>query len=110
LADGLAADSELKNDQEIARIQASNDAWLEAKLTETQAAKVRLGEFVNYEIDGHKLQGTVKDINTPEADASESDQSNVDKSKSLTIVKISLPAAPSFTIKSGMNGKIEFKE
>jgi membrane fusion protein (multidrug efflux system) len=110
LADGLAADSELKNDQEIARIQASNDAWLEAKLTETQAAKVRLGEFVNYEIDGHKLQGTVKDINTPEADASESDQSNVDKSKSLTIVKISLPADPSFTIKSGMNGKIEFKE
>ena len=110
LADGLAADSELKNNQEIARIQASNDAWLEAKLTETQAAKVRLGEFVNYEIDGHKLQGTVKDINTPEADASESDQSNVDKSKSLTIVKISLPADPSFTIKSGMNGKIEFKE
>jgi membrane fusion protein (multidrug efflux system) len=52
----------------------------------------------------------VKDINTPEADASESDQSNVDKSKSLTIVKISLPADPSFTIKSGMNGKIEFKE
>ena len=105
LADGLAADSELKNEQEVARIQASNDAWLEAKLTENQAAKVRLGQFVNYEIDGHKLQGTVKDINTPEADASESDQS-----KSLTIVKISLPADPSFTIKSGMSGKIEFKE
>jgi len=105
LAEGLAADSELKNDQEVARIQASNDAWLEAKLTETQAAKVRLGEFVNYEIDGHKLQGTVKDITTPEDDESESDQS-----KSLTIVKISLPADASFTIKSGMNGKIEFKE
>ena len=105
LADGLAADSELKNEQEVARIQASNDAWLEAKLTENQAAKVRLGEFVNYEIDGHKLQGTVKDIAAPENDESESDQS-----KSLTIVKISLPADPSFTIKSGMSGKIEFKE
>ena len=105
LAEGLAADSELKNEQEVARIQASNDAWLEAKLTENQAAKVRLGQFVNYEIDGHKLQGTVKDIATPESDESESDPS-----KSLTIVKISLPADPSFTIKSGMSGKIEFKE
>ncbi len=105
LAEGLAADSELKNEQEVARIQASNDAWLEAKLTENQAAKVRLGEFVNYEIDGHKLQGTVKDIAAPENDESETDQS-----KSLTIVKISLPADPSFTIKSGMSGKIEFKE
>ena len=105
LAEGLAADSELKNEQEVARIQASNDAWLEAKLTENQAAKVRLGQFVNYEIDGHKLQGTVKDIAAPEIDESESDQS-----KSLTIVKISLPADPSFTIKSGMSGKIEFKE
>ena len=105
LADGVAADSELKNEQEVARIQASNDAWLEAKLTENQAAKVRLGQFVNYEIDGHKLQGTVKDIAAPENDESESDQS-----KSLTIVKISLPADPSFTIKSGMSGKIEFKE
>ncbi|WP_026766714.1 HlyD family secretion protein [Selenomonas ruminantium] len=105
LAEGLAADSELKNEQEVARIQASNDAWLEAKLTENQAAKVRLGEFVNYEIDGHKLQGTVKDIAAPENDESESDQS-----KSLTIVKISLPADPSFTIKSGMSGRIEFKE
>ena len=92
LADGIAADSELKNNQEIARIQASNDAWLEAKLTDTQAAKVRLGEFVNYEIDGHKLQGTVKDITAPESDASEADQS-----KGLTIVKISLPGDPSFT-------------
>jgi membrane fusion protein (multidrug efflux system) len=105
LAEGLAADSELKNEQEVARIQASNDAWLEAKLTENQAAKVRLGQFVNYEIDGHKLQGTVKDIAAPENDESESDPS-----KSLTIVKISLPADPSFTIKSGMSGKIEFKE
>ena len=105
LADGLAADSELKNEQEVARIQASNDAWLEAKLTENQAAKVRLGQFVNYEIDGHKLQGTVKDIAAPENDESESD-----RSKGLTIVKISLPADPSFTIKSGMTGKIEFKE
>ena len=105
LAEGVAADSELKNEQEVARIQASNDAWLEAKLTENQAAKVRLGQFVNYEIDGHKLQGTVKDIAAPENDESESDQS-----KSLTIVKISLPADPSFTIKSGMSGKIEFKE
>ena len=105
LAEVVAADSELKNEQEVARIQASNDAWLEAKLTENQAAKVRLGQFVNYEIDGHKLQGTVKDIAAPESDESESDQS-----KSLTIVKISLPADPSFTIKSGMSGKIEFKE
>lgn len=105
LADGIAADSELKNNQEIARIQASNDAWPEAKLTDTQAAKVRLGEFVNYEIDGHKLQGTVKDITAPESDASEADQL-----KGLTIVKISLPGDPSFMIKSGMTGTIEFKE
>lgn len=103
LADGIAADSELKTDQEVARIQASNDAWLEAKLTEGQTAKVRLGEFVNYEIDGHKLQGTVQEIATPEFDESDSDQSN-----SLTTVKISLPADPSFVIKSGMQGKITF--
>ena len=105
LAEGIAADSELKNEQEIARIQASNDAWLEAKLTETQAAKVRLGEFVNYEIDGHKLQGTVQDMIAPENDDSDEEQA-----KSLTMVKISLPAEVSFTIKSGMTGIIEFKE
>lgn len=103
LADGIAADSELKTDQEVARIQSSNDAWLEAKLTESQAAKVRLGEFVNYEIDGHKLQGTVQEITTPAPEESDSDQSN-----SLTTVKISLPADPSFVIKSGMQGKITF--
>ena len=103
LADGIAADSELKTDQEVARIQASNDAWLEAKLTEGQTAKVRLGEFVNYEIDGHKLQGTVQEIAEPESDESDPDQSN-----SLTTVKISLPADPSFVIKSGMQGKITF--
>ena len=103
LADGIAADSELKTDQEVARIQASNDAWLEAKLTENQAANVRLGEFVNYELDGHKLQGTVQDIVVPEADEADSDQAN-----SLTTVKISLPAEPEFVIKSGMPGKITF--
>ena len=103
LADGIAADSELKTDQEVARIQASNDAWLEAKLTEGQTAKVRLGEFVNYEIDGHKLQGTVQEIAEPASDESDPDQSN-----SLTTVKISLPADPSFVIKSGMQGKITF--
>ncbi|MBQ1613740.1 MAG: HlyD family efflux transporter periplasmic adaptor subunit [Selenomonas sp.] len=105
LAEGIATGSELKNEQEVVRIQASNDAWLEAKLTANQAAKVRLGEFVNYEIDGHKLQGTVQDISTPE-----NDESETDKSKILTVVKISLPADTSFTLKSGMTGKIEFKE
>jgi len=105
LADGIAADSELKNEQEVARIQASNDAWLEAKLTENQAGKVRLGQFVNYVIDGHKLQGTIQDITAPDADTEDGGQG-----PGLTVVKISLPADPSFTIKSGMMGTIEFKE
>lgn len=103
LADGIAAGSDLQNNQEVARIQVSSDAWLEAKLTENQAAKVRLGEFVSYEIEGHKLQGTVQDITEPEVD-----ESDDDKSKGLTTVKISLPADRSFTIKSGMTGAVKF--
>ena len=98
LTEGVAAGSEVALNQEIASLQKSSDAWLEGKLTAEQAAKIHLGDFVSYELDGHKLQGSIQDIAAPEGEDSDG----------MTVVRVSLPADTSFTLKSGMTATLQF--
>ena len=56
----------------VASVGNADDIWVEAKVSPDKAAKIRLGQFVSYEIDGHQLQGSVQDIQQP---ATKDDQS-----------------------------------
>lgn len=50
--------------QTVANVGNADDIWVEAKVKADQGQKLRLGQFASYEIDGHKLQGSIQDIET----------------------------------------------
>ena len=50
--------------QTVADVGNADDIWVEAKVKADQGQKLRLGQFASYEIDGHKLQGSIQDIET----------------------------------------------
>lgn len=50
--------------QTVANVGNADDIWVEAKVKTEQGQKLRLGQFASYEIDGHKLQGSIQDIET----------------------------------------------
>lgn len=64
-ADGIDEGGEVKAGQTIASVGNADDIWVEARVSSEKAPKIRLGQFVSYEIDGHKLQGSVQDIQQP---------------------------------------------
>ncbi|SFT34889.1 membrane fusion protein, multidrug efflux system [Selenomonas sp. GACV-9] len=109
IVDGMANDAEVKANQVIVNIMDAGDAWVEAHVTSEQAKNIRLGQFAEYEVDGHKLQGSVKDV----ADASDAaddnaDQSNASDGDGRLTVRISIPSDLSFTLKPGMEATIKF--
>ena len=109
LTDTAAADTAVKADQAIANIMDAGSAWIEARVTPEQAAAIRLGQFAEYELDGHKLQGTVQDIvdpSTPSED--EADKSDSAGGDGRLTVRISLPADLPFTLKPGLEATIKF--
>lgn len=71
-AQGIDEGSTVKAGETVASVGNADDIWVEAKVSPDKAAKIRLGQFVSYEIDGHKLQGSVQDIQQP---AKKDDQS-----------------------------------
>lgn len=71
-AQGIDEGSTVKAGETVASVGNADDIWVEAKVSPDKAAKIRLGQFVSYEIDGHQLQGSVQDIQQP---AKEDDQS-----------------------------------
>lgn len=64
-ADGIDEGGEVKAGQTIASVGNAEDIWVEARVSSEKAPNIRLGQFVSYEIDGHKLQGSVQDIQHP---------------------------------------------
>lgn len=71
-AQGIDEGSTVKAGETVASVGNADDIWVEAKASPDKAAKIRLGQFVSYEIDGHQLQGSVQDIQQP---AKKDDQS-----------------------------------
>ena len=71
-AQGIDEGSTVKAGEPVASVGNADDIWVEAKVSPDKAAKIRLGQFVSYEIDGHQLQGSVQDIQQP---AKKDDQS-----------------------------------
>lgn len=71
-AQGIDEGSTVKAGETVASVGNAYDIWVEAKVSPDKAAKIRLGQFVSYEIDGHQLQGSVQDIQQP---AKKDDQS-----------------------------------
>lgn len=109
LADETAADAEVKADQAIASIMDAGSAWIEARVTPEQAGAIRLGQFAEYELDGHKLQGSVQDIIDPsKSEGDEADKSDPQSGDGRLTVRISIPADLSFTLKPGLEATIKF--
>lgn len=64
-AQGIDEGSTVKAGETVASVGNADDIWTEAKVSPDKAAKIRLGQFVSYEIEGHQLQGSVQDIQQP---------------------------------------------
>lgn len=64
-AQGIDEGSSVKAGETVASVGNADDIWIEAKVSPDKAAKIRLGQFVSYEIEGHQLQGSVQDIQQP---------------------------------------------
>lgn len=120
-ADEMAENSPVKADQIVANLMDSENMWLEAIVSPEQAKKIRLGQFAAYELDGHNLQGSVKDIvnpaeqqeqgkdadDTPEADEQSAGEQTSDTETCINI-KVSIPSDLSFAVKPGMTATILF--
>ena len=104
LIDEVAEGAEVKADQVVINLMDPENAWIEAKVTPEQAKNIRLGQFAAYELDNHKLQGSVRDI----VDPSKSENAEQDDGDSRVTVRISLPSGLSFTVKPGMTTTIKF--
>ncbi len=74
-AQGIDEGSTVKAGEKVASVGNADDIWIEAKVSPDKAAKIRLGQFVSYEIEGHQLQGSVQDIQQP---VKKDDQASVD--------------------------------
>lgn len=124
LEDALQEGASLKADQMLANIQNPDDAWIEARLPEEQAQKIRLGQFVTYTINGHELQGSVQDILDPafseDSDRAGTSDAMTDASSSgheadpatITdgrfVIKLSIPSGLTFDIPPGTNAQVKF--
>ena len=110
----LKEGSEVKAGQTIMNIGDAGNIWLEARVTPEQKGKIRLGQFVTYEIEGHALQGTVLEIESDDAaeDGEASAQTDTEGNEppaedGKSTVKISLPAEVSFELKPGMKTVVQ---
>ncbi len=74
-AQGIDEGSTVKAGETVASVGNADDIWIEAKVSPDKAVKIRLGQFVSYEIEGHQLQGSVQDIQQP---VKKDDQASVD--------------------------------
>ncbi len=114
----VAEGSEVKPGQIIVNIGDADKMWLEIRLTADQHSKVRLGEFVSYTIENHKLQGTIFDLGTSvgagdDSGAATDGTSNTEASTTPVnddgrfVTKISLPTDTDFNLRPGMKGIVK---
>lgn len=101
-ADGIDEGGEVKAGQTIASVGNADDIWVEARVSSEKAPKIRLGQFVSYEIDGHKLQGSVQDIQQP---AKKDDSGSADGTNAASSSDGSAAAGQDQNGQSGQNGQ-----
>ncbi len=108
LSDKKAGD-ELKAGDTLMVISDAENLWIEAILDEGQKKKVKPGQFVSYEIDGHKLNGTVTSVEEPqEAEETATDGGAPESiGEGKAIAKISLPAKTDFVINPNQKISVE---
>lgn len=82
-AQGIDEGSTVKAGETVASVGNADDIWIEAKVSPDKAAKIRLGQFVSYEIEGHQLQGSVQDIQQP---VKKDDQASADSADAAASV------------------------
>lgn len=109
--------SEIRPGQVIVNIGDGDNIWLEARVTEEQLAKLHLGQFVSYDLEGHELQGTLIEIDEKSEDrgetaagATEGSAPQQEEDDGKTRVKISLPTNASFDYKPGMKATVRVKQ
>lgn len=112
----VQTDSEVKAGQTIMRIGDAANVWIEARLTQEQTDKVRLGQFASYEVDGRELQGAVEDIRKPEQDGQEAEDKSENTANTeagapepdgLTVVRITLPQEQSQDLRPGTKAVVK---
>jgi multidrug resistance efflux pump len=74
-ADGIEEGTDIKAGQTIVDIGDASNAWVEARVSQNQKEKLRLGQFVTYTVEGKSYQGTVTDIIDPNEAAADDDAS-----------------------------------
>ena len=108
----VKTDSDVKAGQVIVQVGNSDDIWVEARLDEEQADKVRLGQFVTFKAGSQELQGAVQEITEPEGDAAEN-TANTDAGApepagdGKIVVKITIPAS-SIELRPGDKVNVKF--
>jgi multidrug resistance efflux pump len=101
-ADGIDEGGEVKAGQTIASVGNAEDIWVEARVSSEKAPNIRLGQFVSYEIDGHKLQGSVQDIQQP---SKKDDSGSADGTNAASSSDGSAAAGQDQNGQSGQNGQ-----
>ena len=109
----VKVDSDVKAGQVIVQVGNSDDIWVEARLDDGQAEKVRLGQFVVFRIGRQEFQGAVQEITEPADDASEN-TANTDAgapqmtSDGKTVVKITIPNSSAAELRPGDGVDVRF--
>ncbi len=106
--------TEIRAGQTLLSIGDGGNIWLEARVTDEQLAKIHLGQFVTYELEGHELQGTIIEIQSKDAEESEEEAATEgdipeEEDDGRTLVKISLPSQASFDYIPGMKAVVSVK-
>lgn len=107
----LAAGSELKAGQTVARIGDAEEIWIEARLTADEVQSIRLGEYADYEIGGKKAAGIVQEIVDEKASQegtqnTEAEEIGADDGK--ITVKLSLDGKALTDVRPGQKAVVKF--
>lgn len=82
-------------------IRSESDSWIEADVSIADKDAVRLGEYVQYEVDGQRFSGTVFDIIDSQADASVPED--------MIKLRISAPLESETVLQPGMEVSLKLK-
>lgn len=103
--------------QPIVSIVNTNDLWLNARIEETKIGKIRVGQNVNFTVDGYqgvKFVGKITEIGAATSSvfalfSTENASGNFTKVTQRIPIKISLPNNSQYQFRPGMSALIQIK-
>lgn len=107
----LQEGDELKAGDTLVNIGDASNIWVEARLQPQDKDKVRLGQFVQYTVEGQDYQGSVQEITDPveaAADDNANSEGTPDMPDNRITVRISLPDGAAPKLKPGMSAVVKF--